>query len=136
MPSERREITFCQSELCQAVEAYLAQRSTIKVNGELRNVLLERAPAVKAVAEFTACEKKETLKVGLDATELGAALTLYCISHHIPLPRKSERAVQVVADNISLLITIKAPKEEMQGLAEVGNAMESSEEPAVLAANS
>lgn len=135
MPSERREITFCHSEFCTAVKEYLSRPSSCKVNGDFKDVILERAPSIIAIAEFVDREKRETLKIRLGSTEIGAVLTLYCISHHIPLPKQGEKAVQMVADNIALVITLKAPKVEIQIPIDIDNTMESSEEPVVLAAN-
>lgn len=79
---------------------------------------LSKGKTIFATAEFITSQPAETLQIRLGAAELGAALTLHCLTRKVPLPKKGERTLQIVGGNLALVVTLKAPRQDTQTLAE------------------
>ena len=111
MPGERREIIFSQDEFREAIHTYLARSNDEARTSEFVNVSLETENGINAVARFFNRGSENEFRLTMDVSEIGAALMLYCLRNHIPLPKKGQKAVQVENDTIILVVTIKAPWE-------------------------
>ena len=111
MPGERRKIIFSQDEFREAIRTYLERSNEEARTSEFVNVSLESDEEIAAVARFFNRGSENEFRLTLDVSEIGAALMLYCLRNHIPLPKKGQKAVQIENDTIILVVTLKAPWE-------------------------
>ena len=116
MPAERREIIFSADELLEATKYFLARRQNTEIGqkaktaGDLKEVKLHKAETVEATARFLNKITQEINEIRLGPTDLGAILTMHCLTNRIPLPKRAAKAVQVIGDDIVLVVTIPPPK--------------------------
>ena len=108
MPTEIRRLVFSNDELVEALQAY-SETSNEKIpEGKVRTctVVDDRKTAVTLEIEnrFT----QEVYQVNLRHEFVGAALLGFCFDTGIPVPRDSEKSLQVSGDNIALAIVRKA----------------------------
>ena len=111
MPSERREIIFSHSELCEAIVDYFERDESISTQGEFNGLTLSEKGEVSAIAEYFDTELNQKLNIRVGVSEIGAALMLYCLKARIPLPKFAEKAIQFASGNVALIVTIDAPQE-------------------------
>ena len=108
MPTEIRRLVFSNDELVEALRAYSESSNEKIPEGKVRTctVVDDRKTAVTLEIEnrFT----QEVYQVNLRHEFVGAALLGFCFDSGIPVPRDSEKSLQVSGDNIALTIVRKA----------------------------
>ena len=108
MPTEIRRLVFSNDELIEALHAYSKTSNEKIPDGKVRTctVVDDRKTAVTLEIEnrFT----QEVYQVNLRHEFVGAALLGFCFDTGIPVPRDSEKSLQVSGDNIALTIVRKA----------------------------
>ena len=50
---------------------------------------------------------RESASIDISEAEMAAALVNYCLSRKIPMPSKSNKGVQVIGGDVTLILTIQ-----------------------------
>ena len=105
MPQEIRHVLFNDREVCELVFDLLESR------GDKRTIKAPRLEVgeeegtvfIKLTYSIPTSPERQTLVVaGRDAL---AATILYCRSHHVPLPMKADKALQIIRGYLALVLS-------------------------------
>lgn len=108
MPTEIRRLVFSNNELVEALHAY-SQTSDEKIpEGDVRTCKAVDEKTIAVRLEIENRHTQETYQVNLRHEFVGAALLGFCFDKGIPVPRESEKSLQISGDNIALTIVRKA----------------------------
>ena len=106
MPQEIRHVLFSDREVCEMIFDLLASRGDKRAIREPRVELgsdAQERPMIKLHYSGLDGRERSTLTLaGRDA--LGAAI-LYCRSHHVPLPMKADKYLEIVRGYLALVLS-------------------------------
>lgn len=114
MPTEFRRIVFSNEELLDALQAARDMAGGKLPAGRIVGCILSAEPSLTARLTVApdGCGPGEPIgtesgvTVDLDPEFVGAALLLHCRRNKIPIPRNSEKSLQVVGDSLALRISL------------------------------
>ncbi len=118
MPREQRVITFTADEALKALRQYaqVVENRPFPADPAER---LAIEPGAAAAAEIVSANGAAGSTRHVFAGErLVQALTFYCTSIRIPLPRRAEKIVQLRSGELQLVITLDAGNERLQLVAD------------------
>jgi len=102
MPMEMRTLIFSRGEMAEALRGFGAQAGVALPAGTIMYLTLSAAPdpevTVKVIPEDGTTI--ETVEIGAEA--MGGCLIHYCIDKSIPIPRQSERSLQVIGETMAI----------------------------------
>jgi hypothetical protein len=110
LATELRQVTFTQSELLTAVLAHCraTRRNTPYGGGATCAVNEDASVTVRLEAFNVETDAKSIVQVELDRNEVGAALLRYCMAMRIPLPKRSQKSLQVTGDALAMVTRMEA----------------------------
>lgn len=110
MVSETRTIVFTNPEVARAVAAYRRSRNSPLPAGEIVDVTLAASPEIYARGRVVDPHTGHSHEFRLQGAELGAAMIMFCLNEHIPLPASnSSKRLQLFGDSLGLVLHINAP---------------------------
>ena len=123
MPTEFRRITFSNQELREAIVLYNSKSIEKLPEGEILHceVLNEDKVYVRIVIQTHISENEKIIK--LEPTYVGAILINYCKIKSIPLPKCSEKSLQITGDNIALQINVGVAEKKLFRIVDEGSAI-------------
>jgi two-component system chemotaxis response regulator CheY len=103
MPKETRRVTFSHAEIHLAMCEYAQRLGKALPAGRLESLAFNPKldPSLVLVRKL---DTGETLPATFRSQEVGAALILFCQTHHIPLPRKGRKGLDKDSDTACLSI--------------------------------
>ena len=113
MPSEVRLIAFSDDEIREAITEFDAASSKPMLRGRVTTLHIRKKPQVYAIVEVETAGGEEIDSVDLTSSYLAAALISFCKTTRIPLPRKAEKELDVVGDQLVLRLTVGKPGENL-----------------------
>ena len=117
MPSEVRNIVFEREEIVRALTAYRKRKGKPIPSGTVFKYVIESEPAVRVALAVAVDGEDRLVHLEFPSEEVGAALVMHCIQDKIPLPaRGARKALQVVGDCLSLVVSIGTPSAPLNGL--------------------
>lgn len=90
-----------------AVAAYSTSGRSPLPPGEVVSCRAYGEPEVRIRVEIKDERREHPLVVEIEPEVIGAALLCYCKAQGIPLPKRAEKALQVLGDSVVLNITIR-----------------------------
>lgn len=108
MPTEIRRLVFSNAELVDALRAYSETSNEKLPDGKVRKCTVVDDKKTAVTLEIENRFTQEVYQVNLRHEFVGAALLGFCFNTGIPVPRDSEKSLQVSGDNIALTIVRKA----------------------------
>ena len=120
MPIEVRHLIFDEAEVSAALLAYDRRTRPQSRSMTLADLRLDDFPTMKCYLTL------RTPDGGLDvvefsATQLAAALILYCRQERIPLPARASKSVRILDRSVHLSLSLNAPASLQMALAIDGN---------------
>ena len=109
MPSETRSIVFSYDELLEALREFSefsAKHISFKRIGECK---VAGKGGVAVTATLRAKSGEAPAEIPISTSDVGAALLRYCFSHRVPIPRRAEKSLRIVGDNVALVLTLNSP---------------------------
>lgn len=103
MPFEKREIIFSNDEVLAAIRQFYARSNQSFPAGTINNISVTRANDAEYQFAFDVTSGhnyRERLAIG--GEKLGAALLLYCISRHIPIPAAAQKRMALADGQLAL----------------------------------
>ena len=121
MPSEIRQIIFRNDELTEAIDSYRVFAAEELPAGDVVSCTLDSHYSVTVKLGFAEKGDPETSEVELPPSSVAAALLAFCIGKGIPIPRYSDKSIQIIGDNIALVIRMGAASVSFTETIEVAN---------------
>lgn len=110
MPSETRTIVFTATEVARAIAAYRRSRNSPLPGGEIVDVTLGASPDIYVRGRVVDAHSGHSHEFRLQGTELGAAMIMFCLNEHIPLPASNNsKRLQLFGESLGLVIHINMP---------------------------
>jgi hypothetical protein len=108
LATEFRRVTFTNSELLSAILAHCrATQRTVRLGEGTTCTIDDDASVIVSTETFDiGADMKTVEQTRLDSNEVGAALLRYCMALRIPIPRLSQKSLQVTGDSISIVICL------------------------------
>jgi hypothetical protein len=108
MPSEIRQIIFRAEELIEAIVSYSNASAEPLPAGAVEAVEVVSGKTISVRVHIRGEGNLGDYQTTLDASTVAASLIRYCRDTGIPLPRDSEKSLQVTGDNLALVIKIRS----------------------------
>lgn len=113
MQTEIRRLVFSTDELVEALYAYSESSSEKIPEGNVISCKAVDDDKTAVALEIENRPTQESYHVNLRHEFVGAALLGYCFDKKIPVPRDSEKSLQISGDNIALAIVRKAGSRQL-----------------------
>ena len=106
MPKELRKIVFTDDETRQAVVEFCDQSQALPPGATLLGIELTGSETTPISVAFTSgtSNKPNALELGRD--QVAAALMRFCRSQRIPIPRQSNKTLQIKEGEVALLLGV------------------------------
>lgn len=106
MPSEKRRITFTETEAASAVQRHLRKRDPKRIQVEVRHLRPTSNGQELTGAHATGNDRLERVDFDLSVTELSAALLGWCLANNVPMPKEATKRVDYARGQFVLVLTI------------------------------
>lgn len=110
MPTEFRRVVFPNQELRQALSEYGAPGSEPVPAGDIVAVSIIEAPAETVRITLLDTAQNATFTADFSAAHIAAALIRFCITHKVPIPKRSRKSLRLMGDNLALDIVVRERK--------------------------
>lgn len=110
MVTEFRQIVFSDHDLKSAIVSFNNSRNLKLLKGPVRSINLQQGETISASLVVDTQVGGETEIINMEAAYLGAAMLTFCFELGIPIPKESQKNIEMVGDNLALNISINASK--------------------------
>lgn len=108
MPTELRTLVFSNEELRQAVLHFHKNSVEILPSQRISTCEIHKDAGISLhLMVYDEAQNKNT-PVVLETPMVAAILLKYCFKERIPVPKKSDKSLQVIGDNLALRIAVNA----------------------------
>ena len=104
MPQDIRHVLFNEREVCEMVFDLLASRGDKRTISGARIEVGEEHGGVCIRMHYSAAPSSERQQLLLAGREALAAAILFCRSHHVPLPMKADKTLQMIKGHLALVL--------------------------------
>ena len=105
MPQEIRHVLFNDREICEMIFDLLASRGDKRAISGARVEIGDEEGSVFIRLHYSASASSERQTLLLTGREALAAAILYCRSHHVPLPMKADKVLQIIRGHVALVLS-------------------------------
>lgn len=105
MPTEFRHIIFSHEETLTAIVEYRKRTSDPLPSGNVVKFVAIGDPDIRVEMVIDPDQLRGQRRVVISRDDLATALIMYCIDHHIPMPVKSTKFLQLFGALVGLVIT-------------------------------
>lgn len=109
MPTELRRLIFSREELVKAISNFREVSGNGIPAGNIVYCQIMRNSDLSVSVKFLPEGESQFQSEQLGVDIIGPALMKYCLDHKIPLPRNSEKAIEVIGENIAMTVSIARP---------------------------
>jgi hypothetical protein len=109
MAAELRHIIFSKQEVIEAVQQYMHRSGERLPAGVVTRITVKSGEEIGILFQITEDVNDKVHTFYVDGDKLTASLILYCKTSRIPLPYKSDKQLQMVGSNISMLVSKNIP---------------------------
>ncbi len=102
---EIRHVIFNDREICEMVFNWLASRGDRRPITAARVEIGEEQNAVFIRMSYSEPASNERNLLVVSGREALAAVILYCRTHHVPLPMKAEKRIEIVRGFLTLVLS-------------------------------
>ncbi len=106
MPQEVRHVLFNDREVCEMVFDLLASRGDKRpISGARIELGEDEARATFIRMHYSGRDPADRNMLQLAGREALAAAILYCRTHHVPLPMKADKTLQIIRGTLTLVLS-------------------------------
>ncbi|WP_158047833.1 hypothetical protein [Skermanella pratensis] len=105
MITERRQVIFSNDAVREAVRLFAALHPDKMPHGQVRRVWTATEPELQLFVQIEQIGARKLHELRFGQGEIAAFLILFCRKNKIPLPRSSEKFLEIENGSLSLVIT-------------------------------
>lgn len=106
MVTEFRRLAFSRVELKQALESFSRETNTFILDGDIAEIDVSGGSLPEVRLLLSSPGGYEQIAVDITAAQLAAALLRFCMTHKIPIPKKSDKQIERAGDSVALSLSI------------------------------
>lgn len=108
--SETRTIVFTNPEVARAIAAFRRARNAPLPGGEIVDIAFGASPEIYARGKDVDSLSGHAHDFRIQGAELGAAIIMFCLNEHIPLPASNNsKRLQLFGESLGLVIHVNMP---------------------------
>ena len=106
MPKELRKIVFTEDETRQAMVEFCEQTQALPPGATLLGIDLTGSDTTPISVGFTSGTSNKPNELQLGRDQVAAALMWFCRAQRIPIPRQSNKTLQIKENEVALLLGV------------------------------
>ncbi len=112
-PTEMRRIVFTQDEVLVALSRYAAGPRGPGETSRFLACRVLRTPKLRVLAELQSSAGGPVQQIEIEAPDIADALIRYCAASGVPIPKRADKELEAVGENLALNLRIETATEPL-----------------------